>query len=247
MRGERIEGRFSVDSERKSIISGTSKELVRTVGSNVEWWFFDDENTVVDAIYDVGSDSSVGGRRWIGPMPIPVVNANLDQGVTAQNDRGFYNTDVLTITINMDVIDSGRNRTKIGITGSNMATIPQLSKIQTNPDHYLTDRIVFRSQVFTPIQIFPEGIITDQYTLITVRCAQVNAEELVNDPQFQEYANYSPLQPITPSLQAIQSVQAVQAVQATQEVQGVQGVQGIQGVDPVRDAIQGLIDPWGIY
>jgi hypothetical protein len=241
MRGERVDGRFSIDSERKSIISGTSKELVRLVGSQLEWWFFDHENTVVDGIYDVGYDGAGGGRKWSGPIIIPVVTANLDQGVTVQNDRGFYNTDVLTITINMDIIDSGRNKTKMGIVGSNAATIPQLSKIQTNPDHYLTDRVVFRNEVFTPIQIFPEGIITDQYTLITIRCAQVNSEELVNDSQFQVYANYLPLQSITPSLQTVQAVQAVQATQ------GVQGVQGVQGTNPVQDVLQGLVDPWNIY
>lgn len=206
MRGERVEGRFSIDSERKSIISGTTKELVRTVGNQIEWWFFDHENTVVDEIYDVGSSNQGGGRKWLGPILIPVVTANLDQGVTVQNDRGFYNTDVLTITINMDVIDSGRNRTKLGIKGNSSATVPQLAKIQTNPDHYLTDRIIFRNEVFTPIQIFPEGIITDQYTLITVRCAQVNPEELVNDSQFQEYANYVALTSINPGITDAQAI-----------------------------------------
>lgn len=192
MRGERVDGRFSVDSERESIISGTSKDLVRMTGSHVDWWFFDQDNTVVDEIYDVGSSSSAGGRRWIGPITIPVVNADLDQGVTVQNDRGFYNTDVLTITINMDVIYSGKNRTMGDVKGANSMTIPQLSKMETQPDNYLFDRIVFRNEVFTPIQIMPRGIVVNEYTLMSVRCYQVNPEELANDPQFQSYANYNP-------------------------------------------------------
>lgn len=229
MRGERREGRFSIDSERNSIISGTSSDLVRTVGSHVDWWFFDHINTVTDEIYDVGANTSGGGRRWIGPITIPVVNADLNQGATAQNDRGFYNTDVLTITINMDTINSGKNRTVGNMVGSASTSIPQLSKMETNPDHYLTDRVVFRGEVFTPTQIFPRGIITDQYTLMTVTCNQVNPEELVNDPQFQTYANYSPLQSITRGLQSVQATQ------------------GVQGTNPVQETIQGLIDPWGIY
>ena len=192
MRGEQRIGRFTIDHERQSIITGTSKEIVRTVGNVIEWWFYDPVNTIVDDIYDVGSSLSDGGRRWTGPIQVPVVNSTLYQGMTAQNDRGFYNTDILRITLNMDVITGGTN-----LQGSNASTIPQLSKIETNPDHYLLDRIVFRNEVFYPHQIFPRGIITSKYTLITIECIQVNPEELVNDMQFQTYANYSPATPIS--------------------------------------------------
>jgi hypothetical protein len=184
MRGERREGRFSIQHERGSIISGTTKEVVRTVGYEVEWWLYDQDLTVVDPIYDVGSNS--GGRRWHGPHHIPVVNAALFQGVTVQGERGFYNTDVLRVTINMDIVDGS------SLSGGESRTIPELKYLPTNPDAYLRDRIVFRNQVFTVKQIFPKGIITDDYTLFTIDCNQVNPEELVNDPQFQSYANYTP-------------------------------------------------------
>ena len=183
MRGERVEGRFNVQHERGSIISGTSKEVVRTVGYDIEWWFYNSTTSVVDPIYDVGSNS--GGRRWDGPHSIPVVNAALFQGVTVQGDRGFYNTDVLRVTINMDVIDGS------SLSGSDSQIIPELRYLPTNPDSYLRDRIIFRNQVFTPKQIFAKGIITDDYTLFSIDCNQVNAEEMINDPQFQQYANYS--------------------------------------------------------
>lgn len=184
MRGERVVGRFSVDHERGAIISATSKEVVRTVGYNVEWWFYNSTSSVVDPIYDVGSNS--GGRRWDGPHSIPVVNAALFQGVTVQGDRGFYNTDVLRLTINMDVIDGS------SLSGAESQIIPELKYLPTNPDSYLRDRIVFRDQVFTPKQVFAKGIITDAYTLFSIDCNQVNSEEMINDPQFQAYANYNP-------------------------------------------------------
>lgn len=187
MRGERREGRFNIHHERGSIISGTSKEVVRTVGYTVDWWFYDQTLSVVDPVYDVGSNT--GGRRWSGPHEIPVVNAALFQGVTVQSERGFYNTDVLRITINMDVIDGS------SLSGSESSIIPELRYLPTNPDAYLRDRIVFRNEVFTPKQIFGKGIITDDYTLFTIDCNQVNAEEMINDPQFQQYANYSAFGP----------------------------------------------------
>jgi hypothetical protein len=185
VRGEQREGRFSIQHERGSIISGTTKEVVRTVGYEIDWWLYDQELTQVDAIYDVGSNIG-GGRRYHGPHTIPVVNAALFQGVTVQSERGFYNTDVLRITINMDIIDGS------SLSGGESRVIPELQYLPTNPDAYLRDRVVFRNQVFAVKQIFPKGIITDDYTLFTIDCNQVNAEELINDPQFQEYASYTP-------------------------------------------------------
>ncbi len=186
MRGEQVIGRFNINHERASIISGTTKEIVRTVGYDIEWWLYRADLTVIDPIYDVGFSGSGGGRRWEGPSHISVINATLTQGVTVQNERGFYNTDVLSITINMDVIDGS------SLSGGESLPIPQLQYLPTNPDAYLRDRIVFKNQVFTPKRVLPKGIITDDYTLFDIDCYQVNPEELVNDPQFQQYATYSP-------------------------------------------------------
>jgi len=191
MRGENRQGRFSVPSEHASIISGTTTELVKTVGTTIEWWEFDSANTTVDPIYDVGGNSGAG-RMWKTPLIIPVVNAHLEQGVSIQTDRGLYNADQLTIIINVDVIEN-----KLNFYGANYNNIPELSNVEINPDAYLRDRIVFRHEVFTPIRVLPEGIIQNNYTLLRVQCNQVNAEELVNDSQFQHFANYSAFDPTT--------------------------------------------------
>ena len=102
-----------------------------------------------------------------------------------QNERGFYNTDQLMIVINVDVVENHLN-----FYGGNASNSRQLSNIETNPDSYLRDRIVFRNQVYTPMKVLPQGIIKDKYSLLQISCEQVNAEELVNDPQFQKFANY---------------------------------------------------------
>jgi hypothetical protein len=189
MRGEIREGRFDIHHERESIISGTSKELVHTVGSEVEWWFFDQANTVIDPIYDVGSSTGTG-RIWKGPVYIPVANASLLQGVTVQSDRGFYNTDILKLTINVDIVEE-----RLALKGESSASYPNFNLMEVNPDYFLRDRIVFRHEVFTPTRVFPVGIIKDKYTLLSIELNQVNPEELVNDSQFQQYANYNPYNP----------------------------------------------------
>ena len=185
MRGENRQGRFNIPHERDSIIAGTTKEMVNTVGNVIEWWFYDEENTTIDPIYDT-ADNSSGGRIWIGPTMVPVINTTIIQGNTAQNDRGFYNTDLLKITINIDMVEDHRRHY-----GKNARTYPNLTQMEINPDVYLRDRVVFRNEVWEPTQVSPLGLITDRYTVMSITCNQVNAEEMVNDPQFQQYANYS--------------------------------------------------------
>jgi len=128
MRGERVEGsRFTINHERGSIIKGTTKEIVRTVGYDLEWWLY------------IAEGSSLSTSETL--------------------------------------------------------LIPELRALPTNPDAFLRDRVVFKNQVFSPRQVLPKGIITNDYTLFSVVCYQVNAEELINDPQFAEYATYTPFGP----------------------------------------------------
>lgn len=185
MRGQRVEGRFSIDSERESIISGTNSELVFTVGQYIEWWFYDEKKTQLDDVYDVGSAS--GGRWYDGPHKIPVIHAALFQGVTIQNERGFYNADVLRVTLNMDILEENNQ-----VSGSVFPAIVGLAKLPDNPDHFLRDRVVFRNEVFTIDQVMQKGIIKGKYTIITIDCIQVMPEEMDNDPQFQTFSSYNP-------------------------------------------------------
>jgi hypothetical protein len=49
-------------------------------------------------------------------------------------------------------------------------------------------RLVWKEQVFRPVKTQPEGYIDDRGTLIVLECIQVMPDELVNDAQFQKYA-----------------------------------------------------------
>lgn len=193
MRGERRIGRFNIPNERASIVSGITSELVRTVGNEVQWYVYDSSSTNVDPLYDVGSsDPDTGGRKWFNPLTIPVTKAILYQGATIQSDRGFYNTDVLRITMNIDIIERGTD-----LYGMDAANMPHFETMLVNPDEFLRDRIVFRDEVFSPNKIQPLGIVNNLYTLVSIECLQVNAEELINDPQFQHFAGYNPFDPST--------------------------------------------------
>ena len=119
------------------------------------------------------------GRQWKAPAVVPVIKAVLGQGTTQLVQQGFYNADSITFVIDHDVL---------------VDTIPEmLYKLNPlndeNPDPLNRDRIVWKNQVYRPLKSNYAGIIAERFTLLTFQCQQIMPEELVNDPQFQAYAN----------------------------------------------------------
>jgi hypothetical protein len=178
MRGIKLQGRFDVNHEIEAMYEGMSEEITEKVGITVDWfrwqdWYLEDPtNNVVDDIYDVSSSAADGGRRWMAPFKMPVLMARVDRGGSALNERGFYTTDTLRLVINSGEV---RNR------------IPEI--LRNEPNQYIKDRILYRGQVFTPTRINPRGEVNFRWAVVEVDCNEVNAEELVNDPQFLKYAS----------------------------------------------------------
>lgn len=177
MRGNRVEGRFKIDYETSSMDEGMVDELRLPVGTKVDWWlwnpteFADNYEDYVDPIYDTSNQTTGLGRRWDEPFDMPVILAQQIRGNNVMNERGFYTVDTLRLVIAVDDV----NRL--------------LPVIVSEPTSHIKDRVVFQNLVFTPTRVNPRGRYKDRYSVVTIDCNQVNAEELVNDPQFQQYAN----------------------------------------------------------
>jgi hypothetical protein len=164
-------GRFDIPMELREIGEGISTDLRREVGTYLDWYIYDTVNSVVDPIYDVGAYTGTGGRRWVQPaLKIPAIRAVIQQGITQQNQRGYYQTGIMLATLNIK---------NVGF------LLPDLLLI---PDVHYWDRVVYQSTVFTPVRIMPKGHVAESYTVVTLQFNQVNSEEIVNDPQFQQYA-----------------------------------------------------------
>lgn len=176
MRGNRVEGRFKIDFETQSMDEGMVDELRLPVGTTVDWWvwnpaaFVADYEEYVDPIYDVSNQTDGFGRRWDEPIDMPVILAQQVRGQNMMNERGFYTVDTLRLVIAVDDI----NRL--------------LPDIIPNPTDHIKDRIIFQNEVFTPTRLNPRGRYKERYSVVTIDLNQVNPEELVNDPQFQQYA-----------------------------------------------------------
>jgi hypothetical protein len=168
--------RFNMDYEALSIYEGISEELGGTVGVKVDWFRWQDAyleeyyNDIVDPIYDVSSSEIGKGRRWMLPFKMPVVMAQFVRGTNVMNERGFYVTDTLRLVINV---------------GDVQKLLPSLI---TDANTHIKDRILYRGEVFVPTRVLPRGSFGYRWAVVTVDCNQINSEEMVNDPQFQRYA-----------------------------------------------------------
>jgi hypothetical protein len=171
--------RFGLDYETKSMYEGIAEDLGGTIGVTVDWfrwnnaYFTENVTEIVDDIYDVGSSTEGEGRRWVAPIKMPAVMAQLIRSTNTMNERGFYVTDTLRLVING---------------GDAIRLLPSL--VGDDPNQHIRDRLIYRGQVFTPTRVLPRGSFGYRWTVVTVDCNEVNPEELVNDPQFQRFALY---------------------------------------------------------
>ena len=177
MRGSKVQGRFKIDYENLSINEGIVEDLRDPVGTKVDWWVWDqaylDANPtdVYDDIYDTSNQEDGKGRRWKEPFEMPVIMAQQLRGTNIMNERGFYVVDTLRLVTSVADV----NRLLPAMIG--------------DPSIHIKDRVVFQNSVFVPTRVLPRGRYKDNYAVVTIDCNLVNAEELVNDPQFQAYAN----------------------------------------------------------
>lgn len=178
-------GRFDSEFETNEILSGIEADLTNPVGTSVLWYVYkppvQDANgqwitsttvTDVDPVYDVGSykTNTTGGRKWRDPVRIKAIRAVLKQGQAQLNERGLYAPDVLHAVFDKEYL---------------LRQIPDLLEF---PDPLDRDRLVWKGQVYRPYLSQPQGIVLERYTLLSFDCQQVMPEEMINDPQFQDYA-----------------------------------------------------------
>ena len=168
MRTNHPQGRFSIEYEIDSFTRGIASDLRRPVGTDVQWWVYDAATSQTDAIYDVGSLDV--GRVWKSPITVPVINAQVFQGVTVPNERGFYNVDVLRVSAIMSEI---------------LDLIPD---VVSAADAHIKDRVVYRGEVYRPTRLYMRGQVISTYTILTMDLTQVAPEEMVNDDQFLSYS-----------------------------------------------------------
>lgn len=175
MRASAPGGRFTSDFELNSIGDGITADLTNPAGTSSEWWKLDSASSLKDPIYDV---EPVGtGRVWTGPKTLAVIRATISQGSSLINERGFYNTDVLHMTLNVDDLKE-----------VSPEFFTERGYVKTTIDSANKYRVVWKGQVYRPTQTQQAGQLANRHTIVTVNLLQVMPDELVNDTQFLAYA-----------------------------------------------------------
>lgn len=167
-------GRFTADFEARAISDAIDMDLKRPVGTQALWYYYNEVDSVVDELYDVGGQppyTSGAGKVWSGPFSLPLIKAVIGQGSTKMSQAGLYNADTLHLTINAKDIE------KI------------LPGVMDNPDDQNRSRVVWKNQVFRPFNVQQKGIISEGFVLLVIECSQVMPEEMVNDPQFLQFSS----------------------------------------------------------
>lgn len=177
MRGSQVQGRFTIGFEKLSMEEGVVDELRSPVGTEVDWYVFDEELLtshpidVYDETYNVSSQEPGKGSMWKSPFKMPTIMSQQLRSSNVMNERGRYLTDTLRVVLAIDDV----NR-----------LLPSLS---TDPNTHIKDRVVFQGEVFIPTRLLPRGRYKDNYSVLTIDMNQCNPEELVNFQQFLDYAN----------------------------------------------------------
>ena len=176
MRAYEPGGRFTTNWELDEVGDGITWDATNPFGTTAEWWIYNADESITDPIYDV--EPIDGGRVWDGPVELPVISASITHGVNQTNQRGFYSSDALKLTVNIDDLQ----RTSPEIFYDDRGLIrPQINLANKY-------RVVWQGQVYRPMQTQTEGYVDDRGTIIVLKCMQVMPEEMVNDEQFQQYA-----------------------------------------------------------
>lgn len=170
-------GRFDTRFELRGIYEGMQEDLQEFIGQYIPWYRFDRANSVVDPIYDVGA--STGGRKFFKPFLLPCISSGLEEGVEINTGQGEYTTDVCHLVVSYDQAE------KAG-----------LRKMKTDWRTFLGDRFIYNDTVFQVRSIEVRGPVGDRYEVLGIDGWQVNAEELVNDPDFLPYAGPGGMTPM---------------------------------------------------
>jgi hypothetical protein len=161
-------GRFDADFETNEIYE-TLRGYEGEWGDKVTYYRFWREESRTD---DIWGEPGGSGRSFHEPVEIPVLHATHVEGSIETRPEGAYYNDSLYVTASYDVLsDLGFNDIDIQHYG------------------YQRDRIVYDWRVFQVTRIQVTGQIARRDMVVAFEGSQIKPDEMVNDPQFREFAN----------------------------------------------------------
>jgi hypothetical protein len=162
-------GRFDSDFETNEINHALRGHQNAQVGDSVEYFRIDRASSEMDDVYDEGWGV---GKKYRPAVNLPALHVTHDEGEHQTTDSGFYFNDNIYVTASFDQV---------------MRTGLTLQDIEH--ESYLKDRLIYDRRVFRVTQIHVLGQIRTRDVIVSIEGTMVKPDELVNDPQFAEYAD----------------------------------------------------------
>lgn len=170
--------RFPIKQEIASIHEGLTG-YQGEVGTKVLWFAFDRVGSqpnpgtagddIYDDVYDEGSQTDA--LEWSDPIPVPVLSAVRYEGPRQVHDTGFYTTDRLHLSIDL------RQARQTGLSNIDLRSVERMH-----------DRLVYDNVVFRIMDIQIRGQLEDEDVVIGIDAIEVDPSELVNAPDFTNWA-----------------------------------------------------------
>lgn len=160
-------GRWSAGVETEQIADGL-RGYQPAFGDHITYFRFDFEKSQRHAVYD---ESVSVGRQFAGPIEVPVLDVIHAMGAVENIDEGFYTVDSLRVSCGF------RQLGRTGLTDSDLRN-----------SGYLRDRIAYDGRLFRVKEMRVLGQIQRADVTVEINAVQLKTDELVNDPQFAQYA-----------------------------------------------------------
>lgn len=160
-------GRWSAGVETEQIADGL-RGYQPAFGDQVLYFRYDYKASLRHSVYDEAVST---GRRFSGPVELPVLDVVHTMGEVEQVDEGFYTVDTLRVSSGF------RQISRTGLTHADLLN-----------GAYLRDRIAYDGRLFRVLEMRVLGQIQRADVSVEVKATQLKPDEIVMDPQFRQYA-----------------------------------------------------------
>ncbi|MFE2539043.1 hypothetical protein [Actinacidiphila glaucinigra] len=175
-------GRFGVNAETTLIHRALRAWQART-GDVVTYFRFQYADSDVHEVYD---EATGAGKVFYGRWQLPALHVtHLESASDEPRDSGLYVTDTLRVVASYDQL------VKFG-----------LSDMDIRHGSFQRDRIAYDNALYAVQRLAVVGQIRRRDVIVVIEAQQLHNDELVNDPQFEQYRVDPTQNAVTPELMA---------------------------------------------
>jgi hypothetical protein len=160
-------GRWSAEVETQRIADGL-RGYQPAFGDHVTYYRYDYERSQRHPVYD---EAVSAGRIFSGPIDLPVLDVTHAMGEDELAEGGFYTVDAIQVNC------SFRQIARTGLTHADLRN-----------GSYLRDRLAYDGKLFRVLEMRILGQLQRSDVSVEINATQLKHDEIVNDPQFAQYA-----------------------------------------------------------